>query len=142
MRSGLYDLSILLSQSAHSSFSEWGRLEWLKNIIDNMRKISNNIFLCTLPNIYISTPWSTRTIIHVTTKTVLYIFVFESIFRDKIWFFYLKRHMFSDPYLDLYVTCCFGYIIVLYIFSTHMCRLSTFLEDRKVLEYTVSWFLS
>ena len=48
-------------------------------------------------------------------------------------------HMFSDP-KSYHIIRVFGYEPGLYFVSSHVWQLSTYFEDRKVLEYNVSWF--
>ena len=119
-----------------------------------MKISSKVVLLCSFKNISISPRNLQRTLMCVNNKTLLFYMTILFSLLSNPYISNLSNLYNSDKiraqHLKRYVTTCFqirsriiismffGYVLGLYCFSSCMWKFSTYSEDGKVLEYTVS----
>ena len=128
------------------TFSWLRSARMLKNFI-GMKKMSLKVVLIhSFPNISISTPWSTKHnpacqqqegIFYTTVFSLLldpYVSIISNIYNpdenSSLASHTICDNMFSYP-KSYHTFHCFGYVIILYIFSSCIWQLSTYFEDGK-----------
>ena len=140
-----------------STFSWIRSAHVLKNATDKTTFSSEVLSLRSFTDISISNLWPKKHanacqqqdsfILHDIFPLYLRIHIYQiykiSTIRTKIWAEHLKLYGTTCFQIrsQIITSMFFGYVLGSYIFSSRMWKISTYLEDGKELEYTVSWLL-
>ena len=149
----------------------WSRVQHIHILLNKVRlhaqkchryekNVITIVLLRALPNISLSPLWTTNHAYAFQQQDgfyftrQFYIFAFGSIFIKYLNYIkYLQYEKIQAHGIKLYLTTCFqilsriilsiffGYVIGLYFVCLYMWKFTTYFEDRKVLESTLSWLL-